>query len=62
MSKRKIKKSGSGATEDLPTCSYFRQLTFLSDSIGNRPTITGPAIPGGAGGAMAPHFFAKQEN
>ena len=40
MSKRNIKKSGSGATEDLPTCSYFRQLTFLSDSIGNCPTIS----------------------
>ena len=41
MSKRKIfLKSGSGATEDLPSCGYFKQLMFLSDSIGNRPTFS----------------------
>ena len=40
MNKRKNKKSGSGASNELPTCSYFNQLLFLADSIGSRSTVS----------------------
>lgn len=44
LAKRKLKKSGAGASEELPTCGYFNQLYFLADSIGNRPTVSNISI------------------
>lgn len=38
--KRKNRPSGSGGREEPPTCAYYKQLTFLLKSIGNRPTVS----------------------
>ena len=40
ISKRNTTKSGLAPTEHFPTCAYFKQLPFLSDTIGNRPTCS----------------------
>ena len=48
-------KSGAGAqAEGGSSCAYFRQLSFLTDTIGNRPT-TSNIMPPTSSALLSPH-------